>query len=209
MNRKAAFFLAYCFIVIGVLFYVELALPIAYVYKIGLKITLFLLPILWLGSSFFAAADAKRTRLALCLGVGSLMLILAAYWVLQDFIDLQQIKTLLAERQGITRQTYVLVAIYAILGNSILEEVFFRGIIVQHLKYRPWVISSALFSFYHLTIFISWFSWWILLIALVSLFVGGLLFCWLNGERRSIWNSWLMHVFADVAIFGIGFIIYF
>lgn len=209
MSRKALLTLIYCLVVIALLFVVELLVPIAYAYKIGLKICLMLLPLLWVARTFFARADKRKTHIALWLGVGSLLLIQGAYWVLQGFIDLEQIRQLLAERQRITRETYVYVAIYAVIGNSILEELFFRGIVVQNLSYRPWAISSALFSFYHLTIFISWFSWWVMLIALVSLFVGGLLFCWLNGERKSIWNSWLMHVLADVSIFAIGFQLYF
>ncbi len=209
MDRTSRLTLAYCLIVIALLFVIELLAPIAYVYKIGLKITLMLLPLVWVARTFFARADKRKTHIALFLGLGSVVLIQAAYVVLEGFIDMDQIRQLLAERQRITKETYVFVAVYAVLGNSILEELFFRGILVQNISYRPWVISSALFSFYHLTIFISWFSWWVMLIALVSLFVGGMLFCWLNGERKSIWNSWLMHMLADVSIFAIGFQLYF
>lgn len=194
---------------IGILFFVELSLPVAYIYKIGLKVTLFLLPMIWVGAGFFSEPDRKRTKVAFGLGIAVVAIILLAYWVLQEFIDLNQIKQLLEERQRITKEVYIFVALYAILGNSVLEEIFFRGIVVKHLRYRPWVVSSLLFSIYHLTIFISWFSWWILLLALVSLFIGGLMFCWLNANRQSIWNSWIMHIFADIAIFGIGFLIFF
>lgn len=209
MDKQSLLILSYFVAAIGVLFFIELSAPIPYIYQVGLKVVLFLLPVFWVGVGFFEKPDLRKTKLSIWLGIAVLVLILAAYWVLRGFIDLEKIERMLAERQRITREIYIFVAIYAILGNSILEEVFFRGIVVQKLNYRPWVISSALFSFYHLTIFISWFSWWVLLIALVSLFVGGLLFCWLNGARRSIWNSWLMHVFADIAIFSIGFLIYF
>lgn len=201
--------LSYFIVAVCLLFFVELVLPVAYVYKIGLKILLFLIPMFWVGTNFFGSPDKKKTNIAVVMGAASLGIILLAYWGLQGFIDLEHIRSVLEERQRITKETYVFVAIYAILGNSMLEEVFFRGIVVQAIRYRPWVISSALFSLYHLTIFIGWFSWWILLLALISLFVGGMLFCWLNSRKRSIWNSWIMHVFADIAIFGIGFLIYF
>ena len=190
---------------IGLLFFVELSLPVPYIYKIALKLCLFLLPLIWVSNTFFAKPDVRKTKFALWLGIGSVLLIFTAYWFLQGYIDLANIRQLLEQRQRITKEVYVFVFIYSCLGNSLIEEIFFRGIVVQNLRYRPWVISSALFSFYHLTIFVGWFSPWILLLAMVSLFIGGLMFCWLNASRNSIWNSWLMHIFADIAIFGIGF----
>ncbi len=205
---KRAFWVTYIVLVIGLLFAIELWAPIAYIYKIFLKVSLMLLPLIWVSRTFFAKPDPKKLKIALLLGVGAILIIQAAYLVLQRYIDLGQIKTLLSEQQGITATTYVWVAIYATLGNSMLEEVFFRGFLVQRGFKRPWLFSSALFSFYHLTIFISWFSCWVTLIALVGLFVGGLMFCWLNGDRKSIWNSWAMHVMADISIFAIGFTIF-
>jgi|MEHZ01.4.fsa_nt_MEHZ011181899.1_24 membrane protease YdiL (CAAX protease family) len=206
---KKTFWIAYTILVIGLLFIIELWAPIAYIYKIFLKVFLMLLPLIWVSRSFFAAPDTKKLKVALLLGAGAILIIQGAYLVLQNYIDLGQIKTLLSEQQGITATTYIWVVIYATLGNSMLEEVFFRGFLVQRGVKRPWLFSSALFSFYHLTIFISWFSWWVTLIALFGLFVGGLMFCWLNGKRKSIWNSWAMHLMADVSIFAIGFKIFF
>lgn len=209
MNRKTRFWIVYSALIIALLFAIELWAPIDYGYKILLKICLMLLPLLWLSRNFFDRPDQTKTKLALILGLGSILFIQTAYFLLQDYIDLEQIKTLLNERQRITAATYLWVAIYAVLANSLLEEIFFRGLLVQSGLSRPQLFSSALFSFYHLTIFIGWFSWWLTLIALVALFVGGMLFCWLNGQRRSIWNSWLMHVLADVSIFAIGFQIFY
>lgn len=209
MDNKPALWITYIVLVIALLFAIELWAPIAYIYKIFLKAFLMLLPLIWVSHSFFAKPDLKKLKIALLLGAGAILIIQAAYLILQNFIDLGQIKTLLSEQQGITATTYLWVAIYATLGNSMLEEVFFRGFLVQRGFKRPWIFSSALFSVYHLTIFISWFSWWVTLIALFGLFVGGLLFCWLNGDRKSIWNSWAMHVMADVSIFAIGFKIFY
>lgn len=197
--------LTYCIVVILLLFVVELWAPILYGYKVLLKILLMTLPMLWLGWHFFNRPNTRSLVFAIFLGIGSLIVIQVTYWALQQFIDLERIKVLLREQQGINASMFTLVAIYITFGNSLLEELFFRGFLANLNIKHPWVLSSALFAFYHLTIFILWFSWWVLLLALVGLFIGGLLFCWLNAAKNSIWNSWVMHIFADVAIVAIGF----
>ena len=209
MDKKTSFWISYLVVVICALFVIEIWAPIDYIYKILLKISLMLLPLFWVAPSLFAKPDIGRLKIALALGIGSILFIQVAYYLLRDFIDLEQIRVLLEERQGITVQIYLWVVIYATFGNSILEEIFFRGFMVQSGVAHPWIFSSALFSFYHLTIFIGWFSWWVTAIALIVLFAGGLIFCWLNGPRKSIWNSWLMHIFADISIFAIGFKLYY
>ena len=196
-------------LVIALLFAVEAWLPVDYIYKILLKILLTLLPLFWMANSFFAKPDMQRLKIALLLGVASVIFIQLAYALLNQYVDFEQIKALLAERQRITAANFLWIAVYVTFGNSILEELLFRGYIVQSGIKRPWVISSLLFAFYHLTILIGWFPWWVLLFSLVCLFVGGLIFCWLNASRNSIWNSWAMHIFADISLLAIGFRIFF
>ncbi len=196
--------IGYALVVIGLLFYVELAAPVPYPIKVGLKICLMLAPVLFIDANFFRAPQWNRFRIALSLGLISFVVIQLTYVVLQKVIDLQQISTLLLKQQGITAPAFIGVAIYITFGNSLLEEWFFRGFLTHLPLRRPWLFSSCLFALYHLTIFINWFSWWVALIALVGLFVGGLLFCWLNAGERSIWNSWAMHIGADISIVIIG-----
>ncbi len=60
-------------------------------------------------------------------------------------------------------------------GNSLIEEYFFRGVIFRSLFERlpvfAYIISSLLFSLYHLAIFGTWFSGYILFLALFGLFL--------------------------------------
>lgn len=209
MDKNSRLLIAYCMVVIALLFAFELWMPVEYIYKIILKIILTLLPLFWIGSSFFATPDRQKLKIALLLGVGAILFIQVAYALLQQFVDTEQIKALLAERQRITAVNFVWIAVYVTLGNSILEELLFRGYLVQSGIKRPWIFSSVLFAFYHLTILVGWFPWWVLLFAMLCLFVGGLMFCWLNGQRKSLWNSWVMHICADISLLAIGFQIFF
>lgn len=206
LTRTAAgLWTGYCLVVVALLFAIELWAPLPFAIKTLLKITLMLIPVVVVGGTYFRAPEPRMLCTALLLGVGSVLAIQGTYLALQSFIELDRVRTLLENRQNITGRIFLGVAIYVTFGNSLLEELFFRGFLVKLPLSRPWIFSSALFSVYHMTIFIGWFSWWITAIALLGLFAGGLLFCWLNGRRPTIWNSWVMHIFADVAIIVIGF----
>lgn len=209
MTTKQKFWMGYVVAVIAVLFVIEQSWSVDYVYKVMVKATLILLPLLWIGTNYFARPNIQRLKLALLLGIGAILFIQIAYALLQQFVDTDQIKSLLAERQRITADNFVWIAIYVTFGNSLLEELLFRSYIPQSGIKRPWLVSSLLFAIYHLAIFIGWFSWWVLLFALFCLVVGGLIFCWLNANRPSLWNSWLMHIFADISILVIGFNLFF
>lgn len=209
MTTKQKFWMGYVVAVIAALFVIELSWAVDYHYKIMVKALLILLPLFWIGGHYFARPNMQRLKIALLLGIGAVLFIQIAYGALQQFVDAEQIKSLLAERQRITAENFIWIAIYVTFGNSILEELLFRGYILQSEIKRPWMVSSLLFAIYHLAIFIGWFSWWVLLFALFCLIVGGLIFCWLNANRPSLWNSWLMHIFADISIITIGFNLYF
>ncbi len=53
----------------------------------------------------------------------------------------------------------------------------------------------------------GWFDWWVFALAMLGLFVGGLLFNWLNAKQKNIYTSWLTHMFANFAINTIGFLL--
>lgn len=80
------------------------------------------------------------------------------------------------ESRGITETTFAIVFLYIMFGNSLLEEYFFRGIVHYNIssisRVGAYIPSSLIFSLYHITIFGTWFSGWILLLALFGLVAG-------------------------------------
>ena len=148
---------------------------------------------------------------AVLLGVGVFAVILAAYFLLRQLIDLDTIATNILGK-GISRDNFLLVAAYICIVNSFLEEFFFRGIgccLLQELmsKKAAWILSAAAFSLYHVGIMSGWFSIGLFALALLGLFVGGLLFNWLN-RHGSLYPSWLVHCAANLAINSIGLIMF-
>ena len=65
------------------------------------------------------------------------------------------------------------------------------------------LFSAAAFSLYHVAILSGWFRWWIYGLCLLGLFVGGLIFNWLD-RRGGVLPSWIAHGAANLAINAIG-----
>ncbi len=148
----------------------------------------------------------RLEKKSLVLGLGVFLAILLGNFLFKQFIDTDGVIAQLGAI-GITLDTYLWVALHVIVVNSFLEELFFRGFSFLALKpHAPWAgwFSAALFSVYHVAIFGAWFVWWVMGIALVGLFVGGLIFNWLNAKSGTIYNSWFVHIMADVGVIVVG-----
>lgn len=182
-----------------------LFLIIPTIYSINFK----LIPI----KEFFRIKSLKVIIKSFILALGIYIFILIAYFVLKNFIDLNSIQNILSNSLKISKDNFIYVAIYISFINSLLEEFFFRGFIFINLnKTMPSIlsysISSFAFSVYHVAILSNWFNPILFIVALVSLFIGGLIFNWLNEKNDNIYNSWLVHMFANFAINTIGLMMY-
>ena len=54
----------------------------------------------------------------------------------------------------------------------------------------------------------SWFSPILYFLLIISLFIAGLLFNWLNQKKNNIYPSWFVHIFANLGINTIGLILF-
>lgn len=184
-----------------------------YAVKSVIKILLFfVLPItlakeLKLTSVF--SFDKKALKISLLLGVGLFAVILGAYFLLGSLFDLSAITTVLGDSMGVNAGNFGFVAIYIALVNSLLEEFFFRGFLFLKLdtKYAG-LFSALLFSVYHVAIMIGWFDILLFALVLVALFVAGIIFNAIDKKFNSIYPSYFIHMFANLAINTIGFILF-
>lgn len=201
------------------LYFIEQVLEVNYAVKTLSKIILFvLIPYIYIKfvkkSSFVTELNLRNVnkssfRLGLLFGLTSFLVILLGYFIFKQAIDLQSIASELQQKSKITPGNFALVGLYITLGNSFLEEFFFRGFIFLNLynmrKNRlAYVYSSLLFGLYHIAIFKTWFSIWIILLCLAGLITVGFVFNWLNTKSNSFINSWAVHILADSAIIIIG-----
>lgn len=97
--------------------------------------------------------------------------------------------------------------------NSFLEEFFFRGFSFLSLKEclnrnLAYTFSSAMFALYHIAMTVGWFSLPVVLLALLGLYIGGIIFNYINERFNTIYLSWLIHMFANFATNTIGYMLF-
>lgn len=139
------------------------------------------------------------------LGVFLLTGALAGWWLLlQADVRPDKIRTVL-EQWGLGAQWIWWFFLYLVIVNSLLEELFWRGFVLQRLLHglrRPVAIllSSFFYSLYHLVISAVLFGVpWGCLITL-SVFAVGVLWAWMKGMFPSVYPTWFSHLLADLGL---------
>ena len=129
----------------------------------------------------------------------------------RDQLDLNGIRESLMKKEQLTRQNCLFVFSYIILCNAFLEEAFFRGFLFGLFRNRRLgaLVSAALFSVYHIGIFITWFNPFLFLLCVLGLAAVGLFLQWVSCRYRSIAASYLIHACANVAINTVGALLIF
>lgn len=195
-------------------------LHVNYALKSAIKFVLFLiLPIVYsirdkkLNIKSLFITDKKGICPAIILGIIVYAVIMGAYLLLKDVFDFSSITKSLTSDIGVNKNNFVFVALYISFVNSLLEEYFFRGFAFLTLKRISnrrfaYLFSSLSFALYHIAMMTGWFSIWIFAIVLIGLFIGGMLFNYLNEKTNTIYPSWFVHMFANFAINTIGFMLF-
>ena len=123
MKRKAFYIIFAVVLACAFMALVETVIRPGYFVKSCIKWALFL------GLSFGSLRGSFRREglgLGLCLGGGIFAVILAAFFLFRNFIDLGTIADGLLGKEGISRENFLWVALYISICNSFLEERRFR-----------------------------------------------------------------------------------
>ena len=219
MNRKKSI-MAIVVIACIAMAFIEVNIQPNYFYKSFAKIFIFLGLAMAYG---FINRDLNLTSLfvlkkdgllvAVSCAVGVFILILGGYFLLNEFLDLSMVTGSLTSKLGVTKDNFLFVALYISFANSFLEEFFFRGFAFLKLsevasRKCSYVFSSLAFALYHISMMIGWFNIYLLILAIVVLFVAGMIFNYFNEKYNTIYLSWLVHMFANFAINAIGFLLF-
>ncbi|MBQ4344013.1 MAG: CPBP family intramembrane metalloprotease [Erysipelotrichaceae bacterium] len=157
--------------------------------------------------------DKKNLLFSFGLGAFVYFVIMSAYFIFRNMIDLNTIQNALLSNVGVSAENFLFVALYISFINSFLEEFFFRGyafiLLKDHVKPSfAYLFSASLFAFYHVGMTISWFHPVIYVLAMLGLLLGGMIFNALNDRFGTIYSSWIVHMFANFAINTVGFILF-
>ena len=157
--------------------------------------------------------NKKELTISLLVGIVVFLIIIGAYFLLGNLFDLSNITSSLTNDIGVSLNNFIYVSIYITIFNSFLEEFFFRGFAFLTLKKYSnlkfsFIFSAITFALYHVAMMITWISIPLLIMTIIGLFIGGLIFNYFNYKYNNLYSSWFIHMFANIAINTIGFILF-
>jgi membrane protease YdiL (CAAX protease family) len=150
------------------------------------------------------------------LGVGALsgailaFIIIAGFWLFSvQEMDLTPLRAEVRQMGLNSIVPYLAGAAGWTFVNSLMEEYVYRWFVFRQCevlgKTTPAVVASAgIFTAHHVIAVSQYLDLTLTVLASAGVFLGGCLWAWLYSRYRSIWPCWLSHVFADIAVFGIG-----
>ncbi len=202
--------------------YVDAVIKPNYFAKIPFKIIAFLLlPILYFIVNKEEQKEFKKLfkfrkkdiLKGIKIGLPIYIMMMASYFISRNIIDFSNVAPNLSQTMGITKENYFLVALYIPLLNSFQEEFFFRGYGFIQLKEKTsrifaYIFTSLMFSIYHIGMLIGSFDWYVIVLLLLGLIVGGCIFNYLNEKNDNIYVSWIVHMFINFAMNTVGGILY-
>lgn len=141
------------------------------------------------------------------LGLGILLMAaaIAGIWLLlQSDGRPEQIRQTL-ERWELSRQWIWWFSLYLVIVNSLLEEMFWRGFVLERfvsvlVRSHAVLLSSFFYSLYHLIVssVLFGFKWGCLITLLV--FVVGNVWGWMKARYPSVYSTWFSHLLADLGL---------
>lgn len=200
------------------MFAIERFISPSYLIKSSIKLVVFSLPIILYTKMFgfrsirnqFSNLKFSKLKLIFIFAICVYFFIIILFFLLRDCIDLDGIRSNLLAKENITAMNFIYVSLYISFVNSFLEELFFRGFMFLSLtksgsRRFAYSISSLAFSLYHVAIISAWFNIWIFILIIVGLMFVGYIFNYITEKSDSFLASWIVHIFANLAINTIGF----
>lgn len=155
----------------------------------------------------------QNTKTAILVGITLYIIIVGGYLLFKDVFDFSNLTTSLNQTTGVNKDNFLFVAIYISFVNSFLEEYFFRGFAFLTLKKLTsrkfaYLFSSLSFALYHIAMMIGWYDIIVIIICLIALMIGGCIFNYFDEHDETIYMSWLIHGFANLATNTIGLLLF-
>ena len=196
---------------------IETIIEPAYFVKSLFKIMLFLIiPIIFIKLQkekvFLDSFSLNKKEVLKLSGLGIIIyvIIMVAFLLTMGIFDYSSLVNSLSTDQNVSHNSFVLIALYISFCNSLLEEFLFRFIAFIKLseytsKRVAYIFSACSFSLYHVAMIGGSFPFPLLMLALVGLAVGGGIFNYVDDKNKNIYNSWIIHMFADFALMTVWY----
>ena len=212
--KKDKYIIIYSVLFIVSLYIIDQVFQMSYFYKVIFK--LFMIAISYLVGKFFFNMSFNFLRFkkirsykkGLMLSLLAFSIIFIGFLIINNFMNFDILKNEFINKYKLTGYKFFIASFYLVVINSFIEEYFFRGFIFLNYKNRKTgnIFSSIMFSIYHISNFQNWFdNKFLLVIPITSLVIAGIIFNYLVSITDDIYNSYIPHMFADLAIVIIGF----
>ena len=110
-----------------------------------------------------------------------------------------------------TPAAFVVGAVCWCMVNSLIEEYVWRWFVFaqcEQLFSKGLAIgaSGLFFTIHHTVVLSQYMSWQGTVLASIGVWIGGATWSWIYLRYRNIWAAYVSHIFADLAVFGIGYV---
>ena len=109
---------------------------------------------------------------------------------------------------------YIIFAVFLSLIHAALEEYYWRWFVFKGLQLKfSWstaaILGSMAFAGHHFFVLSEFFPLGLTLLLGTGVGLGGFIWCLLYKKYQSLWAPYISHVFVDVAIMGVGYVLLF
>ena len=152
---------------------------------------------------------------AIISGLGMFAIIAGTYAVLGDSVDITLMKEEIGATGLLNPTTFFLGAIYWITLNSLVEEFVFRQFVGDRLleltgsNFASVVGSAIVFTLHHTIALSYYFALWQNALETIAILGAGAIWSILWLRHRSLAACWISHAIADVAVFGVAYLLLF
>ena len=184
------------------------------------KLWYVLIPVYWIyriekRRLMLGEINSKGRAESLISGIIMFVVIVVIFLLFGETIDIELMKQEIGPTGLLNLPLFIGGMIYWITINSLVEEFVFRQFIGDRLleitgrESITIFLSAAIFTCHHTVLLSLYFEPWQNAIASFGIFIAGATWSILWLRHRSLFVCWLSHAIADLAVFGIAYVILF
>jgi len=190
------------------------------IFFIFAKLWIILIPIYWIyriEESRFSLGEinSKGMYQSIVSGILIFLAVGIIFLIFGDTLDVDLMKQEIGGTGLLNPHIFFLGVFYWITINSLVEEFVFRQFIGDRIleftgrESVTVLLSAAIFTLHHTVLLGYYFEPWQNLISSIGIFIAGAIWSLLWLRHRSLFLCWISHAIADVAVFGIAYVILF
>lgn len=190
------------------------------IFFIFAKFWIILIPIYWIyrieeSRISLGEINSKGMYKSIVSGILIFLAVGIIFLIFGDTLDVDLMKQEIGGTGLLNPHIFLLGVFYWITVNSLVEEFVFRQFIGDRIleftgrESVTVLLSAAIFTLHHTVLLGYYFEPWQNVISSIGIFIAGAIWSLLWLRHRSLFVCWISHAIADVAVFGIAYVILF